>query len=166
MMHQLWGSLNGMSDNVPWLSAEEERSWRTFIRLHQRLSKHLTADLQAQSGLSGADFEILVALTDVTGGRVRFQDLAEEIDWERSRLSHQVARMIKRGLVAREECAEDGRGAFVVITAQGREVIEAAAPKHVVTVRRLVVDALGPDDLAELGRISSRVLEQLDVEPG
>jgi DNA-binding MarR family transcriptional regulator len=68
--------------------------------------------------------------------------------------------------VAREECAEDGRGAFVVITEQGREVIEAAAPKHVVTVRRLVVDPLGPDDLAELGRISGRILDQLDAEPG
>lgn len=155
-----------MSDNVPWLSAEEERSWRTFIRLHQKLSKHLAADLQAHSGLSGADFQILVALTDVTEGRVRFQDLAEAIDWERSRLSHQVARMIKRGLVAREECAEDGRGAFVVITAQGREVIEAAAPKHVVTVRRLVIDALSPDDLAELGRLSGRILDQMDAEPG
>jgi DNA-binding MarR family transcriptional regulator len=165
MMHQLCGNLNGMSDNVPWLSAEEERSWRTFIRLHQKLSKHLAADLQAHSGLSGADFQILVALTDVTDGRVRFQDLAEAIDWERSRLSHQVARMIKRGLVAREECAEDGRGAFVVITAQGREVIEAAAPKHVVTVRRLVIDALSPDDLAEFGRLSGRILEQLDAEP-
>ena len=155
-----------MSNDVPWLSADETRSWRTFIRLHQKLSRRLTADLQAHSGLSGADFEILVALTDVTDGRVRFQDLAEEIDWDRSRLSHQVARMIKRGLVAREECAEDGRGAFVVITAQGREVIEAAAPKHVVTVRRLVIDALSPEDLAALGRISSRVLEQMDAEPG
>jgi DNA-binding MarR family transcriptional regulator len=152
-----------MSDNVPWLSAEEQRSWRAFIRLHQKLSRRLVADLQAHSGLSGADFEILVALTDVPEGRVRFQDLAEEIDWERSRLSHQVARMIKRGLVAREECAEDGRGAFVVITPQGREVIGAAAPKHVVTVRRLVIDALGPGELAALGRISSRVLEQIDA---
>jgi DNA-binding MarR family transcriptional regulator len=164
MMHQLCGNLNGMSDNVPWLSEDEAQSWRTFIRLHQKLSRHLTADLQAQSGLSGADFEILVALTDVTDGRVRFQDLAEEIDWERSRLSHQVARMIKRGLVAREECAEDGRGAFVVITAQGREVIEAAAPKHVVTVRRLVIDTLSPEELASLGRISGRILEQIDAE--
>jgi DNA-binding MarR family transcriptional regulator len=155
-----------MSDKVPWLSPDEAQSWRTFIRLHQKLSRHLTADLQAQSGLSGADFEILVALTDVTDGRVRFQDLAQEIDWERSRLSHQVARMIKRGLVAREECAEDGRGAFVVITGEGRKVIEAAAPKHVVTVRRLVIDALSPEDLAALGRISGRVLEQIDAEPG
>jgi DNA-binding MarR family transcriptional regulator len=154
-----------MSNDVPWLSAEEERSWRAFIQLHQKLTRHLGADLQAHSGLSGADFQILVALTDVPAGRVRFQDLAEVIGWERSRLSHQVARMIKRGLVAREECAEDGRGAFVVITPQGREVIEAAAPKHVVTVRRLVVDALGPEDLATLGRISGRLLEQMDAEP-
>jgi DNA-binding MarR family transcriptional regulator len=155
-----------MSDDVPWLSAEEQQSWRAFVRLHQKLSRRLGADLQAQSGLSGADFEILVALTDVPEGRLRFQDLAEEIDWERSRLSHQVARMIKRGLVAREECAEDGRGAFVVITAQGREVIGAAAPKHVVTVRRLVIDALSPEELASLGHISSRVLEQIDAQPG
>ncbi|WP_129786090.1 MarR family winged helix-turn-helix transcriptional regulator [Promicromonospora panici] len=154
-----------MSNDVPWLSAEEERSWRAFIHLYQKLTRRLGADLQAQSGLSGADFQILVALTDVPGGRVRFQDLAEEIGWERSRLSHQVARMIKRGVVAREECAEDGRGAFVVITPQGREVIEAAAPKHVVTVRRLVVDALSPEDLATLGEISSRLLEQMDSDP-
>lgn len=154
-----------MSNDVPWLSAEEQRSWRAFIRLHQKLVRHLGADLQAQSGLSGADFEILVALTDVPDGRLRFQDLAGAIDWERSRLSHQVARMIKRGLVARDECAEDGRGAFVVITQQGREVIEAAAPKHVATVRRLVIDALSPEDLATLGRISSRVIEQMDADP-
>lgn len=163
-MHHLYGSLNVMSDNVPWLSADEARSWRAFIRLHQKLFRLLAADLQAHSGLSGADFQILVALTDVPDGRVRFQDLAEGIDWERSRLSHQVARMIKRGLVAREECAEDGRGAFVVITAQGREVIEAAAPKHVVTVRKLVIDALSPEELATLGRISSRIIEQVDAE--
>jgi Winged helix DNA-binding domain len=63
------------------------------------------------------------------------------VDWEQSRLSHQIARMTKRGLVAREECAEDGRGAFVVLTPAGREVVDAAAPMHVATVRRLAIDA-------------------------
>lgn len=153
-----------MSNAVPWLNAEEDRSWRALIRLHQKLFRHLGADLEAHSGLSGADFEILVALTDVPEGRVRFQGLAEAIDWERSRLSHQVSRMGKRGLVRREECAEDGRGAFVVITPEGREVIEAAAPKHLVAVRRLVIDVLDPEDLAALGRISSRIVEQIDAE--
>jgi DNA-binding MarR family transcriptional regulator len=151
-----------MNETVQWLSPAEQQAWRSFIRLHQKLTARLGRDLQAQSGLSGADYEILVALTDVPDGRQRFQDLAAAVDWERSRLSHQIARMIKRGLVAREECAEDGRGAFVVITSAGRKTIEAAAPKHVAAVRRLVIDALGPDDLAALGRISDRVLEQLD----
>ncbi|MQM27335.1 MarR family winged helix-turn-helix transcriptional regulator [Glycomyces albidus] len=146
-----------MNDTVPWLSAEEQRSWRSLVRLHQKLFSSLTADLQARSGLSGADFEVLVALTDVPEGRLRFQDLAKEIEWEQSRLSHQIRRMTKRELVAREECAEDGRGAFVVITGRGREVIEAAAAKHVVTVRRLVVDALTPDEFAELGRLSAKL---------
>jgi DNA-binding MarR family transcriptional regulator len=72
--------------------------------------------------------------------------------------------MIKRDLVAREECAEDGRGAFVLITAHGREIIEAAAPKHVVTIRRLVIDALTPEELAELERLSNRILERVDAE--
>jgi DNA-binding MarR family transcriptional regulator len=103
-----------------------------------------------------------VALTDVPEGRRRPQDLAREIDWEQSRLSHQVARMAKRGLVVREECAEDGRGVLVAITPTGRKVVEAAAPKHVATVRRLVIDALTPEELATLARINERILEQLD----
>jgi DNA-binding MarR family transcriptional regulator len=151
-----------MSDEPHWLSPAEQKAWRSFVRLHQKLSAVLVRDLQAHAKLSGADFEILVALTDVPDGRQRFQDLAKAIDWEQSRLSHQIARMTKRGLVAREECADDGRGAFVAITPAGRKVIEAAAPHHVETVRRLVIDPLGPKDLAALGRISSRVLQQLD----
>lgn len=150
---------------VEWLSPDEQHAWRTFIRLHQKLTAALSRDLQAHSKLSGADYEILVALTDVPEGRLRPQDLAREIDWEQSRLSHQIARMAKRGLVAREECAEDGRGVLVAITPAGREVIEAAAPKHVATVRRLVIDALAPDELATLARINERILERLDGEP-
>lgn len=155
-----------MNETVQWLSPREQQAWRSFIRLHQKLTARLGRDLQAHSNLSGADYEILVALTDTPDGRQRFQDLAAAVEWERSRLSHQIARMIKRGLVRREECAEDGRGAFVVITPTGRKTIEAAAPKHVATVRRLVIDALSRDELAALELISNRILEQLDDEPG
>jgi DNA-binding MarR family transcriptional regulator len=147
-----------------WLSPAEQHAWRSFIRVHQKLSAALVRDLQAHSKLSGADFEILVALTDAPDGRQRFQELAKAVDWEQSRLSHQITRMIKRGLVAREECAEDGRGVFVVLTPAGRKVITAAAPHHVATVRRLVIDALSPDELATLGQISQRILDQLDNE--
>jgi DNA-binding MarR family transcriptional regulator len=163
MTHQqLPVDLFRMSDEPHWLTADEQHAWRSFIRLHQRLSATLVRDLQAHAKLSGADFEILVALSDTPDGRQRFQDLAKAIDWEQSRLSHQIARMTKRGLVAREECAADGRGAFVVVTAAGRKTIEAAAPHHVATVRRLVIDPLGAEDLATLGRISGRILENLD----
>jgi DNA-binding MarR family transcriptional regulator len=166
MMCQESGSLAGMGEETPpWLSPEEQHAWRSFIRLHQKLSARLVRDLQAHSKLSGADYEILVALTDAPDGRQRFQDLAKTVEWEQSRLSHQIARMTKRGLVAREECADDGRGAFVVLTPAGREVIDAAAPKHVATVRRLVIDALSPDELAALGRISNRILDRLDNVP-
>ncbi|GAA2787387.1 MarR family winged helix-turn-helix transcriptional regulator [Saccharopolyspora taberi] len=154
-----------MNDQTQWLSPEEQQAWRVFIRLHQKLNAELARDLQVHSKLSGADYEILVALTDAPGGRQRFQELARTVEWEQSRLSHQIARMTRRDLVAREECAEDGRGAFVAITPAGREAIEAAAPRHVATVRRLVIDVLGPDDLATLARISSRILEQLDHAP-
>jgi DNA-binding MarR family transcriptional regulator len=151
-----------VSDTTEWLSPAEQQAWRAFVRLHQRLNARLVRGLQAHSQLSGADFEILVALTDVPDGRQRFQDLAKAVEWEQSRLSHQIARMIKRGLVARQECAEDGRGAFVAITPVGRKSIEAAAPQHVAMVRRLVIDALSPDELATLAVISNRILDRLD----
>ncbi|PZG02210.1 MarR family winged helix-turn-helix transcriptional regulator [Micromonospora deserti] len=154
-----------MNETPQWLSPAEQHAWRNFVRLHQKLRARMERDLQAHAKLSGADFEILVALTDVPAGRLRFQDLGRAVDWEQSRLSHQIARMIKRGLVVREECAEDARRAFVVITPAGRKTIEAAAPHHVATVRRLVIDALSPDELATLARISNRILEQLDEAP-
>ncbi|MDN3241729.1 MarR family winged helix-turn-helix transcriptional regulator [Glycomyces tritici] len=151
-----------MNDDTQWLSPREQHAWRAFIRLNQKLTARLGSELQTQSKLSGPDFAILVALTDDSAGRLRFQELAKAIDFEQSRLSHQIARMIKRGLVAREECAEDGRGAFVTITDQGREAIEAAAPKHVAAVRRLVLDAIAPEDLDALGAISARIIKHLD----
>jgi DNA-binding MarR family transcriptional regulator len=153
-----------MSDTTPWLSPSEQQAWRAFVRLHQRLIATISRDLQAHSQLSGADFEVLVSLTDSPEGRQRSRDLARSIDWEQSRLSHQIARMTKRGLVSREECADDRRSAMVALTPHGREVIEAAAPRHVATVRRLVIDALTPEELATLGRISEKVLETIDAD--
>jgi hypothetical protein len=112
MMRQVPDGLGVMDDTVNWLSAEEQCAWRAFIRLHQKLFSELVSDLQSHSRLSGTDFEVLVALTDLPDGRLRFQDLAREIEWEQSRLSHQIRRMIKRDLVAPDDCAEDGRRIF------------------------------------------------------
>jgi DNA-binding MarR family transcriptional regulator len=151
-----------MSSDVRWLTAEEERVWRRWLTLNARLSATLQRELQNDAGLSMPDFEVLVHLTDSPAGRVRVTDLARLLQWERSRVSHHVTRMESRRLVQRVECAEDGRGAFVVITPQGRAAIEQAAPGHVNTVRRLVFDALSPEEIDALATIINKALAQLD----
>ena len=108
--------------------------------------------VQADSGMSAADYLVLVKLTE-SGGRMRFTELVE---WEKSRMSHQVGRMTKRGLVAKEDCPDDGRGAFIVATPAGHKAIEDAAPPHVAHVRRLFIDALTPEELTALAHISTK----------
>jgi DNA-binding MarR family transcriptional regulator len=155
--------MDGMSSDVRWLTAEEERVWRRWLKLNARLSATLQKELQDDAGLSMPDFEVLVHLTDSADGRIRVTDLARLLQWERSRVSHHVTRMEGRRLVQRVECAEDGRGAFIVITPQGRAAIEQAAPGHVNTVRRLVFDALSPQDLDAFATIIDKALTQLEI---
>jgi len=155
-----------MSSDVRWLTAEQERVWRRWVTLNARLSATLQRELQDDAGLSMQDYEVLVHLTDSAEGRVRVTDLARLLLWERSRVSHHVTRMESRRLVRREECAEDGRGAFVVITPQGRAAIEQAAPGHVNTVRLLVFDALSPEEIDAFATIIDKALAQLDNQAG
>ncbi len=108
------------------------------------------------------DFEVLVLLTDVEDGRLRVSDLANKLDWERSRLSHHLKRMTRRGLITRADCADDARGSFAVITAEGRQAIENAAPGHVDAVRRLVIDALSAKELGQLAAISAKIQAAVD----
>ena len=155
-----------MSSDFRWLTAEEQRVWRRWLTLNAQLSATLQRELQDDAGLSTQDYEVLVHLTDNAEGRMRVTDLARLMQWERSRVSHHVTRMERRRLVQRVECAEDGRGAFVVITPQGRAAIEQAAPSHVNTVRRLVFDALSPEEVDSFGAIIDKALAQLDNQPG
>ena len=154
-----------MDDEVRWLTAEEQHAWRSFVRLHERLGGRLSRLMQSESKLSAADFAVLVSLTDVPEGRQRYQDLAGALEWEKSRMSHHIARMAGRGLVVREECPEDARGAFVVITDAGRAAIEGAAPLHVKAVRELFLDHVTPAELRTLADISERVAAKLDENP-
>lgn len=145
-----------------WLDEREQVAWRGLLRMQARLQGELHRRLQTGSGLSLTDFDVLVALTDRSDERCRVLELATLLEWEKSRLSHHLARMQKRGLIAREECDDDGRGNYVVLTEQGRAAIEAAAPGHVETVRELVFDALSDDDVAALTRITAAVQARLD----
>lgn len=150
-----------MADDAPWLSADEQLLWRRWLRLNALLPGVLHRELQADAGLSLPDFEVLVKLTDTAEERVRVTDLARELNWERSRVSHHVTRMERRGLVERSECHDDGRGAWVVLTEQGRSAIERAAPGHAATVRRLVFDDLSPQELRVMTRVIDKVLNRL-----
>jgi DNA-binding MarR family transcriptional regulator len=153
-----------MTPDTSWLSAREQRAWRGFLHMHAELTARLGRHLQAISELSLADFEVLVALTDVPEARRRVLELGRDLQWEKSRLSHHLTRMEKRGLVAREECPSDGRGAFVVVTDAGRAAIDAAAPAHVTEVRRLVFDVLDAPAVDALGDMAERVLARLDED--
>jgi DNA-binding MarR family transcriptional regulator len=92
---------------------------------------------------------------------MRLFELAATLGWEKSRVSHQVARMADRGLVAKDKCGDDRRGAFVVVTDRGRAAIEAAAPHHVETVRRLFVEPLTPAEIDALGSVAQKILDAI-----
>ncbi|GII77976.1 MarR family transcriptional regulator [Sphaerisporangium rufum] len=145
-----------------WLAADEQRAWRAFLLMHSRLAARLNRQLQAACGLSLADYEVLVHLSEAAGGRARPHELQRALDWEQSRLSHQLARMRQRGLVTRERCGEDRRGAHVLLTDAGRQAITTAAPGHVETVRRLFFDPLTEDQVAALHTLAGQVLARLD----
>lgn len=145
-----------------WLNDAEQHAWRGLLQVNARLRARLNRGLQASSGLSMADYDVLVALTDVEDRSLRMGELGRTLDWEKSRVSRQVGRMEDRGLVVRRECPDDGRGTFVDLTEQGREAIEAAAPDHVALVRTLVFDGLTEDQVAALGKITTTVLERIE----
>ncbi|MBB5953951.1 DNA-binding MarR family transcriptional regulator [Saccharothrix tamanrassetensis] len=148
-------------DEPRWLDEREARVWRAYLDLNRELPAVLERRLVRDSGLSNADYSLLVPLSEAPDGLVRSRELGAMVGWERSRLSHQVGRMEKRGLVVREECAEDARGSMVRLTPAGRAAIEAAAPSHVAAVRRYLFDVLTDEELDVLGRAFGRVLDRI-----
>ena len=112
-----------------------------------------------------SDYEVLVHLTDDPAGRIRVTELAGLLQWERSRVSHHVTRMERRGMVEREACADDGRGAFVAITPAGRTAIEQAAPGHAQLVRGLVFDVLTAGDVRSLETVIDKLLGPTQQAP-
>jgi DNA-binding MarR family transcriptional regulator len=148
--------------DADWLDDGEQRAWRGFLRMHARVTSRLRRQMHRDTGLSYADYEVLVHLSEAPDGRLRAFQLGDVLQWEKSRVSHQLSRMAARGLVVREGCPTDRRGAFIVITAIGRKAIEAAAPLHVAEVRRAFLDALAPDQLDALADIADAVVGRLD----
>jgi DNA-binding MarR family transcriptional regulator len=161
MTHQLFPGYNESVNEVRWLDEAEARAWRALQSMQMQLNARLASELAQVSDLSYPEYTVLVVLTDRPGARMRPFELAATLGWEKSRLSHQIARMADRGLVAKDTCDEDRRGAFVVATERGHAAIEAAAPHHVATVRRLFVEPLTPAEIDALGSVAQKILDAM-----
>ena len=149
-----------------WLNDDEQRSWRAWIAATLLLQDRLNRDLQEQHGLTMADYEILVRLSESPERRVRMSDLASLTLSSRSRLSHQIDRMEKAGFVERQACEDDRRGAFAAMTEKGWTTLVAAAPSHVESVRTHLLDPLTPEEFSELGSACAKVADSLGGMPG
>ena len=149
-----------------WLDEREACAWRNLQIMQMRLNAELSHQLATESNLSYQDYMVLVALTAQSDGRMRLNQLGCGLGWEKSRLSHHVARMAERGLVRKESCRSDRRGAHVVATSKGRKAIEAAAPGHVAAVRRLFIDKLTPEQLDVLADAAEAVIAAFAPSPG
>jgi DNA-binding MarR family transcriptional regulator len=147
----------------PWLSEPQQRAWRGWLAVTACLPAALNQQLQRDSALSLQDFDVLVQLTEAPEHRARVSDLARTMQWERSRLSHHVKRMEARGLVVREECVDDGRGAYVVLTPRGLADIERAAPEHARTVKELVFGTLTEAELSSFTSAAEKILANLSA---
>ncbi len=148
-----------------WLDERQHHLWRSYIRMNQELYGRLEDLLASEGGVSAADYAVLVPLSEEPTGLLRARDLGAEIGWDRSRLSHHLARMEKRGMVVREECQEDARGLLVRLTPAGRRAIEGAAPAHAEAVRRHFFDLLSKQEVETLRAVFDRVLDKLAAAP-
>src|SRR5689334_5441730 len=144
-----------------WLDQREARLWQSYRDTHRELMRALEARMISNSGLSGADYALLHPLSEAEDGVLRTRDLGRSVGWERSRLSHQVSRMEKRGLVCREECTADARGSMVRLTDLGRKAVDAAAPDHVAAVRTYFFNRFTTDEQAQLTTLLNRIAAAL-----
>lgn len=142
-----------------WLSAKEQVAWRAYVEATLLLFDTLERQLGRDAGMSHADYEILVHLSESVDHRMRMSELADRTLYSRSRLSHAVARLEKVGWVAREECATDRRGTIARLTTEGFAKLESTAPGHAVTVRRAVFDHLTRQQTAQLHAIAATIRE-------
>jgi DNA-binding MarR family transcriptional regulator len=144
------------------VSDEEWQVWRSFHAMRSQLDLVLDRRLQQDAGISGQDYSILLTLFEAPGNQLRARELGDRLGWEKSRLSHQVTRMVARDLVERAHCDTDARGTWIGITVTGRRTVLGAMRDHALTIRRLFFDVLSESEQATLGAISDRVLATID----
>jgi DNA-binding MarR family transcriptional regulator len=152
---------DGTVARQPRLDEHQRRLWKEYRDLYQELGAVLQEQLLRDAGLSGSEYAVLVSLSHTPDGVLRARELCTELGWDRSRLSHLVARMEKRDLVAREECSEDARGSMVRLTDAGRTAVDDVAPEHSEAIRRYFFNPLSKEELEMLAVMFRRLLDNL-----
>jgi len=144
-------------------STELERDlWRSFFVMRRQLELTLERRLQADAGISTADFEILMSLLDEPAQQLRAGQIGDIIGWEKSRVSHQITRMEQRGLVTRRECGDDARGVWVVLTEEGSRAVLSAGSDRRDAVRQYFFDVLTDDEKQTMLEVSRKVLDTIN----
>ena len=139
-----------------WLNETEQAAWRTFITTLPDLMAALEADL-APHGLTNGDYEVLVHLSEAEDSQLRMCDLAEGLRLSPSGLTRRLDGLVKMGWVTRAACATDRRVMYAQLTAAGRAKMRSAAPDHVASVRRNVLDPLGQRGVQQLGTLFTQI---------
>ena len=147
-------------------SRDELAIWRAHIETFEILRARIEARLHQDSQLSSGDYRVLLALDEAAGKALRSSELAAHIEWERSRLSGQLGRMEKRGLIRREPCADDARGARVVLTDEGARAFGASTAPHLKAIKELFVDAFTPAQLTQLSDATTAMRRHLNLDAG
>jgi len=148
----------------PAVSTEEWRAWRAFNSMRRQLDLEIERRLQRDAGISAADYSVLIFLLDSPDRQLRANELGAALSWEKSRLSHQVSRMEKRGLVERRECDSDARGTWIALTTAGSTAVLGAMRDHAETLRKHFFDALTADEIEVLHRASMKIMDSMGPE--
>jgi DNA-binding MarR family transcriptional regulator len=151
------------ADDTRWLTEDELQSWLKLAGVMLKLNPALDSQLQRDSNLTHFAYLCLAMLSEKDDRTMRMSDLAARTNASLSRLSHVITRLERRGWVERLPCAESRRVTMVHLTDEGFDVLVAAAPGHVETVRSLVYDGLTPEDVEQLHRLMSHVLDRLEA---
>jgi DNA-binding MarR family transcriptional regulator len=146
-------------------SQEQLRVWRNYVETAEAVRLRLAGRLQNETSLSSGDYVVLLALSEAEEQTLRSSVLASQIEWERSRLSHHLGRMEKRGLLRRVSCADDVHGIDVVMTEAGAETFHAATVPHLRAVREMFVDALTDEQLAHIDEVTDALRRHLALDP-
>lgn len=145
----------------PWLTHEQQATWRTYLAMTAALNARIERDLQHASGMPHAYYLILAMLSEAPGRSMRMHQLADIVQASQSRMSHAVARLEDYGWVRREQAPGDKRGQLAILTDAGHVRLVELAPGHAETVRSTMFDPLSDSQLLEFREICETVLAQM-----